>query len=113
MTGVPSRLEYEAHVIALRDRAEAMRRDSAAPEAIARTLHAERRRLSQKFKQHTPEPLRAHIRERTVAVYGDPLGPSVEHLQAKGKSWNDIIESASRPGRLPVNEPLSVRDVEV
>jgi hypothetical protein len=30
--------------------------------------------------------------------YGDPLGPSIEWLRARGKSWDDIIESASRTG---------------
>ena len=113
MSDAHLRLEYEALVIALRDRADAMRRNDVAPEAIARTLHAERRRLSQAFKERTPEPLRTRIHERTLAVYGDPLGPSVEHLRARGKSWNDIIESAARPGQLPVVEPLVARDVEV
>lgn len=26
------------------------------------------------------------------------LGPSVEQLRASGKSWGDIIKSATRPG---------------
>jgi cytochrome c biogenesis protein CcdA len=64
----------------------------------ARLGVAHRRRLSQVFKERTPEPLRTRIYGRSPTVHGDPLGPSVEDLKAKGKSWDDIIESAARPG---------------
>jgi len=101
MTSTPSRPEYETQVTALRIRAESMRTHGFAPEAIARALHADRRRLCQAFKERTPEPQRTGIVERTLAVYGDPLGPSLEYLRSKGKSWEEIIDSASRPGRLP------------
>src|SRR5690348_12763399 len=104
MTGAPLRLEYEARVMALRGRADAMRRDGSAPEAIARAMHVARRQLCQAFKEMTPEPQRTRIFERTRAVYGDPLGPSVEFLRLRGKSWEDIIESASRPGRAPLED---------
>ena len=30
--------------------------------------------------------------------YGDKLGPTIEWLQSKGKSWTQIIESATRTG---------------
>jgi hypothetical protein len=66
-----------------------MRRDGLTPEAIARTVHADRRRLSLTFKERTPEPLRTRIYDRNSAVYGDTLGPSIEHLRTHPK----IIES--------------------
>jgi hypothetical protein len=106
MTKAPVRLEYEARVTALRGRADAMHRNGSSPEAIARTMHAARRALCQIFREQTPEPLRTRILERTRAIYGDPLGPSVEFLRLRGKSWEDINASASRPGRLP---PLTLR----
>jgi hypothetical protein len=104
MTRAPLRLEYEERVVALRDRANAMRRDGSTPEAIARAMHAARRRLCQVFKEQTPEPQRTRIFERTRAVYDDPLGPSVEFLRLQGKSWEHIIESASRPGPSPLED---------
>ncbi len=107
MTRAPLRLEYEARVMALRGRADAMRRDGSPPEAIARVMHAPRRQLCQAFKEQTPEPQRTRIFERTRAVYGDPLGPSVEFLRLQGKSWEHIIESASRPGRPPKEDSCS------
>jgi hypothetical protein len=109
MTEALLRLEYEARVTALRGRADAMHRDGLTPEAIARA-HAARRQLCQDFKERTPEPRRTLIFERTRAVYGDPLGPSVEFLTCQGKSWEDIIESAFRPGHSPLEDSKS-RDV--
>jgi hypothetical protein len=106
------RLDYEARVIALRERASAMRRSGSTSETIARAMYAERRELCQVFKEQTPEPLRTRIFARTQAVYDDPLGPSLERLRAQGKSWDDIIDSASRPGRLPQVVSCSSNDGE-
>ena len=30
--------------------------------------------------------------------YGDKLGPTIEYLRAQGKTWEQIIESATRAG---------------
>jgi hypothetical protein len=103
MTSGPLRLEYEARVTALRCWADAMRQDALPLETIARATHAERRCLCKAFKDLTPEPQRTRIVQRTCAAYGDPLGPSVEYLRAKGKNWDEIIESASRPGSPPAD----------
>ena len=113
MTSDPLRLEYEACVMALRARADAMRCDGLTPEAVARAMHTDRRRLSQAFKERTPEPLRTRIYDRTLALYGDPLGPSVENLRANGKSWDDIIESAARPGSPPPDGSFPGESMEV
>jgi ribosomal protein S15P/S13E len=92
---------YENAVLGLRTLVAAMRREGASAEEIARTVHAKRRRLAAFFKQRTPEPLRSQIYSRTLSVYGDPIGPTIERLRARGKSWDDIIDSATRPGPLP------------
>lgn len=92
------RTRYEDCVRALRLKAEAMREYGVAAETIARTLHAARRQLAAEFKARTPEPLRSRIQDRTTAIYGDPNGPGIEALRARGKSWEDIIDSACRPG---------------
>jgi hypothetical protein len=46
----------------------------------------------------TPPDILKIISERNLKRYGDELGPSIEWLRSQGKSWEDIIESASRPG---------------
>ena len=61
-------------------------------------LHAERRALGVKYKDLTPSGELQKITERNINKYKDPLGPSVDWLRSKGKSWDDIIESAGRTG---------------
>lgn len=101
MSGDDLRARYEAAVSGLRAQVAAMRQAGASAEEIAHAVHASRRSLAAHFKQETPEPLRGQIRRRTLAVYGDPIGPTIEHLRARGSSWDDIIDSATRPGPLP------------
>lgn len=95
------RARYEQAVLGLKDQVDAMRRSGASDEAIARSVHANRLRLARTYKELTPEPYRSRIYDRTVRVYGNEDGPSIAFLRAKGKSWEAIIESATRPG-LPV-----------
>ena len=106
MTDPPLRLRYEEAVVALRARVAAMRNNGVSAEMIARTVHAERRWLTATFKALTPEPWRSQIHDRTLAVYGDCVGPTIECLRARGRSWDDIIDSATRPGaRLSFDPP--------
>ncbi|TCR65522.1 cell wall-binding protein [Bosea sp. BK604] len=92
------RERYERAVLALRDRAAEMHRSGASAETVARALHEERRRLAGIFKEMTPEPLRSRIIERTIRVYGDALGPTIDFLRARGKTWEEIADGATRPG---------------
>ena len=92
------RSRYEMAVLELRARVVALRDEGRSPERIARAVHAERRRLTAAFKELTPEPLHSRICSRTLAIYGDSTGPTIDGLRARGKSWEDIIESATRPG---------------
>lgn len=67
-------------------------------EQIARTLHAERRALGVKYKDLTPPEMLEKIYQRNLEKYGDKLGPSIDYLRGKGKTWEQIIDSATRPG---------------
>jgi RHS repeat-associated protein len=96
--GLSLRSGYKAEVAALGSREASMRAAGASDEAIARSLHAERRAIGERYKNLTPEPLRSEIYKRNLEKYGDRLGPSVEWLLSRGKSWKDIIESAKRTG---------------
>jgi hypothetical protein len=35
---------------------------------------------------------------RNIQKYGNPVGPSIEQLRASDKTWEQIIESATRSG---------------
>jgi len=60
--------------------------------------HAERNALKLKYRELSPPDMVQKFEQRNLNKYGDPLGPSIDQLRASGKSWNDIIDSALRPG---------------
>jgi hypothetical protein len=100
------RQEYEDAVRGLAGKAEEMRAAGHSAEEIARALHAERRALGEQFKAMTPPDALEQIYARNLEKYGDKLGPPIEWLIQRGlkqgklmeQIWEDIIESASRPG---------------
>jgi hypothetical protein len=94
----PLRQAYVNEVNALGDIKQHMYTEGMSSEQIARNLHPMRRDLGVKYKDMTPEPMREEIYARNLQKYGDKLGPSVDWLRARGKSWEQIIESACRSG---------------
>ena len=93
------RQQYVTSVFSLRGKADALRRAGKSSEEIARVLYAKRRAIGVRFKNLTPADELERIYARNLRKYGDRLGPTLEYLRnIKGKSWEDIIESASRVG---------------
>lgn len=86
----------------------------ASSEAIASAVH-ERRRLTAAFKEVAPEPWRSRIHIRTPGAYGDPVGPTIQNLRARGRSWDDIVNSvlsqASRDDSNPMHPAGVVAEV--
>ena len=97
------RAAYEAEVSGLSSIAGQMRSAGQSSENIARSLHGMRRELGIKYKSLTPDDMLQTIYQRNIQKYGDKLGPSVDYLRQKGKSWDDIIESATRSGGKDLN----------
>jgi hypothetical protein len=89
---------YERAVRALAVKAKRMTRAGADVETVARAVHANRRALAENYKALTPEPLRSAIYNRTLSVYRNAAGPTIEYLRSQGKTWEQIIEGAVRPG---------------
>ena len=92
------RERYVESVSGLADKVPGMRKAGMSSEEIARALQAERRALGEKYKDITDPARRQEIYARNLETYGDELGPTIDFLRNQGKSWEDIIESASRPG---------------
>lgn len=92
------RQAYVNEVKALEDVALSMRAAGVSPELVARQLHQMRRDLGVQYKDLTPASQLEAIYSRNLERYGDKFGLSVDWLRAKGKSWEQIIESASRSG---------------
>ncbi|WP_407324094.1 hypothetical protein R5O24_03875 [Tenacibaculum maritimum] len=66
-------------------------------ETVAKALHQTRRNLGELYKDVTPDDLRGYIYKFNEKRYGDKLGPTFESLRKKGKTYDQIIDSASRP----------------
>jgi hypothetical protein len=94
----PLRQAYIREVEALKNTAAELRTAGQTPEQIARTLHQMRRDIGIKYKELTPPERLEQFYQRNLEKYGDKLGPSIEYLRGQGKSWEEIIESASRTG---------------
>jgi len=92
------RQAYVTEVISLKKEAEILKKGGMPLEEVARTLHARRREIGIRYKELTPALKLDVIYKRNLMKYGDQYGPTIEYLRSKGNSWEDIIESASRPG---------------
>ena len=93
--------EYERRVRSLAALAESLLGGGLAVEMVARRVHAERCDLARMFRELTPEPARSVLLARTRALYGEGDGPSIEAMRAAGRSWDEIIAGAARPGKVP------------
>ncbi|MBN1254276.1 MAG: VCBS repeat-containing protein [Deltaproteobacteria bacterium] len=98
LIGSALRKSYIAEVEALKEQLLTMEVAGIPRENIAKLLHAQRRALGVKYKNLTPPKKLEEIYQRNLRKYGDQLGPSIEWLRAKGKTWNQIIESATETG---------------
>ena len=91
------RLEYEAAVTALSGKATSMASQGMTAEQIARALMP-----NDGLSGYSLRTLRLQISSRkstrNLAEYGDKLGPTVDWFRAKGRTWEQIIESACRSG---------------
>ena len=89
---------YVAEVKALAPKVAEMRAAGRSVEEIAIEVHGARRALGIKYKDLTPPELLEKIWQRNIEKYGDPLGPTIEWFRIRRKTWEEIIESACRPG---------------
>jgi hypothetical protein len=94
----PLRQRYIDEIAKLKDLAAGMRAAGSTPEEIALRLHTKRRVIALRYKYLTAPEARGSIYQRNLRKYGDQLGPTIEYLRNTGKSWEAIIESASRAG---------------
>jgi uncharacterized Zn-binding protein involved in type VI secretion len=95
----PLRQEYEQKVSKLSSYIGRIRPGMSQTELrdLASEANQARRQLGVQYKNLTPEPLRDFIYQINQDRYGDPLGPNVDYLVKQGRTYTDIIKSASRP----------------
>jgi hypothetical protein len=92
------RQQYESEVLALTDLASSLRNMGKSSEEVARLVYAERNLLKVKYRDLTPPDLLRKFEQDQIQRWGNPFGPTIEQLRAKGMTWEEIIESAARPG---------------
>jgi len=99
--GVPydvRRIAYESRAKQLVSEAEALLAQGKSEEQVARWVNAQRNQLKVEFRDISSPEFVATAEARNIKEYGNPIGPSVEQLRAKGRSWREIIDSGARPG---------------
>lgn len=121
------RAAYNTHVDRLGPYAETMLSRGASAEHVARRVHLARRLAGMRYKAATPfwgrmkiyyrnrapswfPPVRMRGRWMGPKGYDSIYGPSVDWLRAHRKTWEQIIESATRTNR-QLNETLRTRNV--
>jgi hypothetical protein len=57
-----------------------------------------RNQLKVQYRALSPADAAKAFEQRNILKYGNPLGPSADQLRAAGKTWEQIIEGAARPG---------------
>jgi hypothetical protein len=78
--------------------ANTMRSQGYSSKEIAITLNKKRLALGRLFKNQTPQFIKEMAFKRNLTKYGNKWGPDIKYLrEVQGKSWEQIIESASRP----------------
>ena len=92
------RKAYVLEVEGLMTLANTMRMAGSTSQEIAIALHAQRRLIGLQYKNATPAVFRQIIYSRNLKKYGDKLGPTIDYLRKQGKTWEQIIESATRTG---------------
>jgi hypothetical protein len=93
----PLRQAYENEVTNLSKIAKTLAVQGKSDEEIARQLSQMRRDLGVKYKDLSPQLLKEHIYDVNLERYKDPLGPTIEYLRNKGKSWDEIIVGSCKP----------------
>lgn len=99
--GVPKanlRLEYEQASRDLLTQAQRMQAAGMSEEQVARWAVDRRNQLKIEYRELTPPEMLMNIEARNMEKYRNPLGPSVDQLRSTGKSWQQIIEGAAKPG---------------
>lgn len=95
----PLRQQYETDVQALADERAEMQAAGLSIETIARHLQRRRRRIGLRYKLKTPlfgQLGQIAIYRRNLRKYGSPLGPSIAWLRRRGRTWEQICDSACR-----------------
>lgn len=91
-----TREQYIAQVKALKLFADEGLAHGKSAEAIAKEVDQRRRDLNDRYYSTLPESKRITIEAENEKKYGNKQGPDIEYFRKQGRSWEQIIDSASK-----------------
>ncbi|WP_239689852.1 DUF6861 domain-containing protein [Pseudomonas syringae] len=94
----PLRQNYVRAVYELKKTINRMRASGMDLEEIAKHAYEARANLKIEYRAFTPPELLETINARNMSKYGNSIGPTFEDLINKGKTFEQIIDSATRAG---------------
>ena len=92
------RQAYVQEVYDLQQSINSMRAAGTSTEDVAKFAYSERVNIKTKYRASTPPDILQAINERNMQKYGNEIGPTFDDLVSKGKSYDQIIDSATRTG---------------
>lgn len=92
----PLRQAYVKDVSALGDLGASARAAGQSPQDTARMLVDMRNQLKLDYRVLSPADAVRVFEERNLLKYANPVGPSADQLRAGGRTWEQIIDGASR-----------------
>ncbi|MPW64866.1 hypothetical protein [Moraxella catarrhalis] len=90
------RLEYVDEVQSISNHTQGMLKQGKSEEEVAVWAINKRNELKVKYRGDTPPEKLREIELRNIEKYGNALGPTAHYLRQKGKTWKEIIDSASK-----------------
>jgi len=92
------RQAYVRDVYNIKQSVVEMKATGMSDESLASYAYNARNHLKVKYRSNTPKNVLDEINRRNMQKYGSELGPTIEFLLEKGKTFDDIIESSTRTG---------------
>ncbi|VEG13743.1 hypothetical protein [Moraxella cuniculi] len=90
------RMEYVNEVQSISSHTQRMLSQGKTEEEVAVWAINKRNELKVKYRGNTPPEKLREIELRNIEKYGNALGPTAHYLRQKGKTWKEIIDSASK-----------------
>ena len=94
----PLRQKYVQDVYQLKKEVNLMKELGHSPEDIARYASKRRNEIKKPILEVTPKEFLEKIKKRNFLKYKNETGPTIEQLREKGKTWEQIIDGATRAG---------------
>lgn len=102
------RLAYVQDVEKISEIADWLRAAGYTDKQVAIHAYKLRKKILSNYRKLTPQPILQFIYARNHQKYQNDFGATIEYLKAQGKTWEEIIASASRVCLEDINQILGI-----